>query len=132
MATDTPIPQDAFSQELRRVKDNPESIGSGSTVYTRDFYGNTETWVIETYRLDDGSDRVFIQRVDATGGTRFVLPAQVTATLARHRDQLTARSRRRAARRGLETRRLRGQAIGNPEALRRARARQGRQKGGAK
>lgn len=106
------------------MKDNPGALGSGSTIHSTDFYGNTETWVVETFRTEDGREVGFLQRNGPEGGTRWVLPAEVMAALSRHRDQLVSRSRKRAARRGLETRKLRGQVIGNPAALAAGRARQ--------
>jgi len=126
---DHPLPSDVFSRTLRAAQDHPDSLGAGSTIHARDFYGNSETWVVETYRAD-GRDLVFLQHNAAGGGTRFVLPAEVTAALARHREQLTNRSRRRAARAAVQTRRLRGDAIGNPAALQQALTR--RRRGGAK
>lgn len=114
------IPRDEFSTALRNIQDNPAAIGAGSTVHVRDMLGNAASWIVETWRAD-GSEIVFLQRNDAAGGTRFVLPPAVTARLAQQREQIIARARRRAARRGLETRRERGDQIGNPEALRKAR-----------
>lgn len=118
---DTPLPTDAFSRELRAMQDNPGAVCSESTIRTSDFYGNTETWVVTTYRVNDGREQVFLQRNGADGGTRFVLPLEVTAAMVRHRDHLSARMRRRGARQAVATKRLRGIAVGNPDALRRAR-----------
>ena len=95
---DSPIPQDTFSRTLRQSRDNPGALRAASTVPLIDFYGNAETWVIETYRID-GSDLVFLQRSSASGALQcVVLPVEVSAVLARHRDQLTLASRRRHGR----------------------------------
>jgi hypothetical protein len=128
----TPIPQDLFSRELRPLRDNPGAISSASTIDTQDFYGNAATWVVETFRTEDGTETVFVQRNDAAGGQRWVLPAKVAAALARHRDQLGARSRRRAGHRLVALRKERGDVLGNPEALRLARAKRKARKGGAR
>lgn len=117
---DTTIPTDEFSRLLRETQNNPGAFGAGSTVHIKDFYGNLESWIVETYRVN-GTERVFIQRTTAAGLTRLVLPEQITATYNRHRDQLIARSRRRAARQAVATRRSRGDVLGNPEALKVAR-----------
>jgi hypothetical protein len=106
--SDGPIPTDVFSRTLRAVQDNPASLGADSTVHARDFYGNAETWVIETYRADDARVTVFVQFNAADGGRRYVIPPEVTAAIFRHNDQLIRRVRRRAARRGVETKRERG------------------------
>lgn len=118
------LPRDAFSVALRAVHDNPGAIGSGSTVHLRDLLGNAESWIVETFRVD-GKELVFLQRNAAEGGMRLVLPAEVTSALARQRDQVIAKARKRAARQGLATRRERGDQIGNPEALREARRKRG-------
>lgn len=115
----SPIPTDDFSRELREIKDRPDSIGAGSTVHRQDFYGNCETWIVETYRAD-GKEIAFLQR-SGTEPMRLFLPSQITAALARQREQLVTRSRRRAAASAVETKKRQGTPIGNPEALRNAR-----------
>lgn len=135
MATEQPtaiLPQDLFSRELRSLRDNPGAISSSSTIETQDFYGNAATWVVETFRTEDGTETVFVQRNDAQGGQRWVLPSKVAAALARHRDQLGARARRRQGHRLVAQRKERGDVLGNPQALARARAKRGARKGGAK
>ena len=123
------LPTDLFSRELRALRDDPGAHSSTSTIQTQDFYGNAATWVLETFRNADGKETVFIQRVDATGGQQLVLPAAVAAALARHRDQLGARARRRQGHRLVAQRLERGDKLGNPEALKRARGKRKRLKG---
>lgn len=118
--SDSPIPTDEFSRLLREVQSNPGALGSGSTVHVKDFYGNLQSWIVETFRVD-GQERVFIQRATADGLTRLVLPEAITATIGRHRDQLLGKARRRSARQALATKRANGIPVGNPEALKRAR-----------
>lgn len=117
---DSPIPQDTFSRLLRQAGDNPAASRASSTVSLTDFYGNTEIWVVETFRAD-GADPVFMTRSAADGSMRLVLPPQITAVLARQRDQVIASARRRQARDTMELRRRRGDVLGNAEALRKAR-----------
>lgn len=118
--SDTVIPQDAFSRRRRELGDNPGAIGAGSTIPMKDFYGNFQSWIVETYRAD-GEETVFLSVNDAEGGRRLVLPPQVTAAMYRQRDQLVTRSRRRTARQTVAMRKERGDTLGNPEALRKAR-----------
>lgn len=106
----TPIPSDVFSRTLRQIQDNPASLGSGSTVHARDFYGNLETWVIETYRVEDRVT-VFVQFNAADGGRRFVLPAEVVGKILIHNDSLIKRARKRAARKAVDTKRDRATLI---------------------
>lgn len=115
------IPTDNFSRRRRELTDHPGVIRSASTVNLSDFYGNLETWVIETFRAPGAAVEVLIQRTSVDGGLRLVLPALVMATIDRQLGQTVAVSRRRGARQAVETRRARGDSLGNPDALRKAR-----------
>lgn len=114
------IPSDLFSKRRRELRDNPGAIRSASTVNLQDFYGNLETWNIETFRVD-GTVEALVQRNSVEGALRLVLPPKVMEALDRQRGQVVTVSRQRAARRALETRRERGDTIGNPAALKKAR-----------
>jgi hypothetical protein len=117
----SPLPTDQFSLSLRSLRDNPGAFAVGSRVETADFYGNAQTWVIETFRVD-GHETTFVQRLDADGGLRLVLPPAVTKAMAAHRDRVAAQAKRRAGHRLVAQRKERGDKLGNPEALRAARA----------
>jgi hypothetical protein len=127
------MPTDLFSTLRRSMDDNPGAIGSASTVPVADFYGNRETWIVETFRID-GAEVVFLERSSAQGGLRLVLPKEVAAALARQRDQITTRSRSKAAKRAVDTKREKGIAVGNRAALELARKapRKPRRRRGAK
>lgn len=115
------LPTDAYSRELERLRNNPAAVETRrSSIEVKDLLGNTETWITLTIRTDKG-ETVFLQRIGAEGGSRFFLPPAVTATIAGQRDQLTARNRRRGARKAVETKREAGIQLGNVEALRKAR-----------
>lgn len=123
---DTTLPIDEFSTELRRLLDNPASVATRqTTIEVRDLLGHTTTWVVQVLRVD-GSATAFVQRVNAQGGSRFVIPAPVMAALARQSDTAVTKTRRRAARAAVDTKREAGVRIGNPEALRKARKARGR------
>jgi hypothetical protein len=76
-------------------------------VTVADFYGNAETWVIDTFRLD-GKEEVLLQRVSSAGGLQLVLPPEVTAAMTRQRERAVHVVRRRAASTGLATKRAAG------------------------
>jgi hypothetical protein len=82
--------------------------------------GNSESWIVETWRID-GGELVFLQRSSAAEPLRLVLPIEVTATQVAQRERIAKRARKRAARQALETRRERGDKLGNLEALEKAR-----------
>lgn len=126
----TRIPRDEFSTQRRSVINNPGAVGTSTRLDIDDFYGNLETWAIDTFRVD-GRTTVFIQRLGVTSdlNMRLVLPPAITAVLERQGGQLLGKVRRVGARKALETRRLRGDRIGNPAALEAARrARKARKK----
>lgn len=101
------IPTDVFSRRRRELKENPGAIGAESTITVQDFYGNLETWVVETFRVD-GKEEAFLQRMSADGGARLLLPAPVMAALSRQRDQVIGRARKRSARAAAATRKAKG------------------------
>lgn len=117
---DTVLPRDAFSQRLRELSDNPGAVRASSTINRTDHYGNNETWVLDTFRFA-GGEVVLLQRIDATGSVRIVLPEEVTAALTRQRTSATGQNRRRGARQAVATKLAKGQQVGNIEALRKAR-----------
>jgi hypothetical protein len=120
MEMDETLPRDEFSRRLRELTDNPGALKASSRVDIVDFYGRNETWTLDTFR-HDGAETTFIQRMSAEGALRLVLPPQVTTAVRRQVDSLTGRSRARGARQAVETKRSKGQRVGNPEALRKAR-----------
>jgi hypothetical protein len=122
----SPLPTDHFSRTLREKQDNPGAVRSSSTIHSSDFFGNQETWVIETYRTEAGHVTGFLQRNSAEGGMRLVLPPEVMKALARQQDQLVTKIRQRAGRKAVETKRMMGIPIGSHEGL--AKARQARRK----
>jgi hypothetical protein len=118
---ETVLPVDAFSRRLRELSDNPGAVRASSTINRADFYGRNETWILDTFRVE-GAEVVFLQRVDVDGAIRLVLPEEVTAALTRQRDRAVTGVRRRSARQSVATKRAAGQTVGNPVALRKARA----------
>jgi hypothetical protein len=119
------LPTDAYSMTRRQLTDNPGAAAAQSTIHTADWYGHSQTWTVETYRVD-GEDTVLLQRIDASGGLRLVLPPPVTKAIAAQRDRVSGQVRRRAGHALIARRRERGDVLGNPEALRKARERRKR------
>lgn len=117
---DQTLPRDPFSVRRRDIINNPGALGAMSTIQLPDDYGNLDTWVVETYRVD-GAETAFVQRNNAEGGIRVMLPPQVMAALRRHQATIDSRSRRRGARQALATKRAKGIPVGNAAALRKAR-----------
>lgn len=127
--TPSPIPTDEFSRALRALNDDPAALQSQSTLQLSDFYGRNQTWVVQTFRAGDGREHIFLQCVAAQETVRLKLPPEVAFTLVGHRNALSVRAKRRQGHRLVAQRKERGDKLGNPEALAKARR---RKKGGAR
>ncbi len=114
------LPRDEFTVRLRELSDNPGAVRTSSRVDIADFYGQHETWTVDTFR-HDGIETAFVQRMSTDGGLRLLVPSQVMAALVRGHETLTGKMRVRGARQAVATRIARGDVLGNPDALRLAR-----------
>src|SRR5438128_5465368 len=71
--------------------------------------GGTQLYVVQTYRQREQGDTIFLEHVSETGTVRLVIPPQVAAVIARQRDQLTAKTRSKAAKAVAQERKERGE-----------------------
>jgi hypothetical protein len=114
------LARDEFSERLRELANHPESVQATTHFNLYDDYGNVTTWVIDLSRV--GSDvTAFLQRGVNDGYTRLVLPPRVTSAIHRHSAGLITKARRKTSRRVVADKRARGERVGNPEALQKAR-----------
>jgi hypothetical protein len=107
MSDDLNLPTDSYSRTLSRLLDHPDAVKKTSTINVVTLLGHTETWVVTTVRIDS-RDTVFLQRIDAAGGMRLVVPSEVTTAMIRHRDGIENVNRRRGARKAAATREAKG------------------------
>jgi hypothetical protein len=120
MDAEKTLPRDEFTVRLRELSDNPGAVRASSRVDISDFYGRSETWTLDTFRAD-GVEVAFVQRMSAEVAMRLLVPAAVMSALTRQHDSLTGKVRKRGARQAVATRIARGDKLGNPEALKKAR-----------
>ena len=71
--------------------------------------GGTQLYVVQTYRQREQGDTIFLEHVSETGTVRLVIPPQVSAVIARQREQLTAKTRSKAAKAVAQERKERGE-----------------------
>jgi hypothetical protein len=71
--------------------------------------GGSQLYVVQTYRQREVGDTIFLEHVSETGTVRLVIPPQVSAVIARQRDQLTAKTRSKAAKAVAQERKKRGE-----------------------
>ncbi len=70
--------------------------------------GGTQLYVVQTYRQKDKANTIFLEHVSYTGTLRLVIPPQVSSVIARQREQLTAKTRSKAAKAVAQARKERG------------------------
>src|SRR5437773_10918281 len=71
--------------------------------------GGTQLYVVQTYRQKEQGDTIFLEHVSETGTVRLVIPPQVSVVIARQREQLTAKTRSKAAKAVAQLRKERGE-----------------------
>ena len=74
--------------------------------------GGTQLYVVQTYCQREQGDTIFLEHVSETGTVRLVIPPQVSAVIARQREQLTAKTRCKAAKAVAAQRKERGDIPG--------------------
>jgi hypothetical protein len=70
--------------------------------------GNVATFLIESIRVSDDGDYCFVEVATKDGNIRVVLPPKVTTAIARQRDALTTKVRRRIGREQAAERKAQG------------------------
>jgi hypothetical protein len=70
--------------------------------------GNVATYLVETIRVAEEGDYAFVEVATKDGNVRVVLPPKVTTTMARQRDALTTKVRKRIGREQAAERKAQG------------------------
>lgn len=133
---------EAFDYELGQLTGLPGVTSTKqSTVRSTNGLTESASWIVQTFRRRDvaqegerqepAKDTIFLEFIGRGGQSlRLVIPPPVADVISRQRDQLSSINRRKGARQAVATRLERGDRLGNPEALKKAR--RSRRKGGAK
>jgi len=85
-----------------------------------------QTFIVQTFRIHDKGDTIFLQYVsgDNDKPIRIPIPPAVADVIARQREALTTKSRRKGALKAMETRKEHGHDLGaalrRPEVRKRA------------
>jgi len=121
------LARDEFTARRRDLDDHPEAVTASARIDVTGPFGDVSTWCIDLYRVD-GAVTAFVQRGSNDGFVRLVIPPAVTAAIARHQSGLVTKARRKTARRVIADRLARGERVGNPEALQKARKARGKRR----
>lgn len=92
MADDTP--RDVYDKAIGLIDGTPgtRKARPSTVVSVEPMLGDSETYVVQTYKTEDGFYG-FIQKINRAGGARFVLPPKAMAALFRQKDALIKASR---------------------------------------
>jgi hypothetical protein len=71
--------------------------------------GEAQTFIIQTYRQREVGDTIFLQYVDAEKSVRIAIPPAAADAIARQRDALTTKVRKKVAKDQAAARKARGE-----------------------
>ena len=71
--------------------------------------GEAQTFIIQTFRQREVGDTIFVQYIDADKSVRIAIPPEVADAIARQRDALTTKVRKRVGRDQAAARKARGE-----------------------
>jgi hypothetical protein len=89
---------DAYDRAYGQAQGFPHTKPSTITAANVLGVGGVRSYIVETFRLPDVGDSIFVQVTGPEGLQRVHLPPVVAAAIARQRDALTTQSRKRAGR----------------------------------
>lgn len=87
---------DAYDRAYGQAQGFPHTRPSTITAANVMGIGGVRSYIVETFRLPEVGDAVFVQITGPEGLQRVHLPPSVTTAIARQRDSLTTQSRSRA------------------------------------
>lgn len=87
---------DAYDRAYGQAQGFPHTKPSTITAANALGIGGVRSYIVETFRLPEVGDSVFIQITGPEGLQRVHLPPTVTQAIARQRDALSTQSRKRA------------------------------------
>lgn len=99
-----------FDHTLRSLHGLPDTVHTkATTVRTMTpVLELAQTFIVQTYRHHERGDFVFVEYVSSEGTMRIALPPSVCDVIARQRDALTTKNRRRSAKANAAARKAAG------------------------
>ena len=87
---------DAYDRAYGQAQGFPHTKPSTITAANVMGIGGVRSYIVQTFRLPDVGDTVFVQITGPEGLQRVHLPPSVSTAIARQRDSLTTKARSRA------------------------------------
>lgn len=108
--TERKVLGDLFDRTIRSLRGLPDTISvQPSTIRAHSkVLELSQTFIVQTFRQKEQGDTVFIEYIGAEGSLRLALPPDVADVIARQRDALTSKSRKKAAKASAADRKARG------------------------
>ena len=105
---------DKFDRMLGALEGLPDVTRTKATtinVFTP-LIGAGQTFIVQTMRQREVGDTIFLQYVDDNGAVRIAIPPAAADAIARQRDALTTKVRKRIGKESAEARKARGELPG--------------------
>lgn len=114
MAKEQYLKIDKFDRLFGALTDLPDvtKCKPSTVVAHTPIIGATQTFIVQTLRQKEVGDTIFLQYLDDEGSVRIAVPPAVADAIARQRDALTTKSRKRVAREQAQARKARGELPG--------------------
>jgi hypothetical protein len=105
---------DMFDRLLGALADLPDVIAGKPSTVTKfsPLVGAAQTFIVQTFRRREEGDYIMLQYLDGDRSYRLALLPAVADAIARQRDALTTKSRKRAGKEQAEQRKARGEVLG--------------------
>ena len=102
--------RDLFDRMIGGLHGRPDVVASKPTTVraAHALVGDTETYIVQTYRDKEMGDTIFIEHVSASGTVRLVVPPNVADVIARQSYHLSKRIRRTSAKESMRDRMAKG------------------------
>lgn len=88
------------------------SVKPSTVVASSPLIGDTQTFIVQTYRQREVGDTIFLQYIDGETSLRIVIPPQASDAIARQRDSLIIKVRRNVGKASAAARKARGDKFG--------------------
>jgi hypothetical protein len=105
---------DKFDRLMGALVQLPDVTQTKATtiVTTSPIIGATQTFIVQTLRQREAGDTIFLQYVDDTGSMRIAIPPAAADAIARQRESLTTKVRKRLGKEQAAARKARGELPG--------------------
>lgn len=102
---------DKFDRIMGSMVNRPDVTHTKATTTTvvQPLIGEAQTFVVQTYRERERGDTIFIQYAASEGLVRIAIPPTVADTIARQRDALATKVRKKLGRQQAAERAARGE-----------------------